>query len=317
MTKFASWKIALVALAMAVGCGGNGTTPDAGGEARDAAGPSLPVLTTGTMASPTTGTPDLACIGSRARPTAGAPVDTTFELRDFESDSPVSNARVWFFGDNVVRATCDAPSCTEVTTDASGNAAVDVPSGGWYAYRVFPRPGATAAMSVIDSMQYNEPAPTAGGGSVTANSVSEGTLALIPAVVNILRQPGTALLAGVVQDCNETPMYGAIVRVFDGDTELVEGERVEQPHYRYFNGDSFPSDSSTFTHADGLYVGIQIPVPAGADDQLRVEAWGRPTEGEAPRRIGCEAVRVLPNAVTIINIGPERSDYPVGHPCAE
>lgn len=313
MREIASFQVALVALALAVGCGGNG----GGGGDPDASVPSLPVLTTGTMIDPTSGTPSFTCAGSREQPVAGSPVDTTFELRDFESDRPVSNARVWFFGDNVIRDACDAPTCTELMTDASGNAAVDVPAGGWYAYRVFPRAGATEAMSVIDSMQYNEPAPTAGGGSITGNSVSEGTLALIPAVVNILRQPGTALLAGVVQDCNETPVYGAVVRVFDGDTELVEGERVDEPHYRYFNGDSFPSDSSTFTHADGLYVGIQIPIPASADAQLRVEAWGRPTEADAPRRIGCEAVRVLPDAVTIINIGPERGDYPAGHPCDE
>lgn len=307
------------ALAIGVGCGGGGGDPDAGGGGGDGGEVSnLPVLSTGTMSMPATGSPDYACLGSATQPTAGAAVDTTLELRDFESDAPVSNTRVWLFRDNAIGEACDAPVCTELMTDASGNATVSLPADGWYAYRVFPRMGPTAAMTVIDSIQYNEPAPPTAGRAVTANSVSQGTLNLIPAVLGILRAPGTALLAGRVEDCGETPVYGAEVRVYDGATRIAEGPLANDPHYRYFNGDSFPSDSGEHTHADGLYVGVQIPVPASPDARLRIEAWGRLAESDAqPRRIGCEAVRVLADAVTIVNIGPERSDYGAGHPCAE
>ena len=316
-SRLASWKVVLVALALStgVGCGDDDAPPitdtDAG-----MGGSDLPVLSTGTMDMPASGTPDYACLGSRVQPTAGEPVASTFELRDFETDAPVANARVWLFPDNAVRDACDG-TCTEFMTDASGNAAVNLPADGWYAYRVFPRTGATATMRVVDSMQYNEPAPSEAGRSVTGNSVSEGTLGLIPAVLGVRRQPGTALLAGTVVDCDETPVYGARVRAFDGDTEIEMGTEVTSPQYRYFNGDSFPSDTGTFTHADGLYVGVQIPVPAAASDRLRIEAWGRPTADGPEERIGCEAVRVLADAVTIVNLGPERSDYEAGHPCAE
>lgn len=312
-SRLASWNVVLVALALSVGvgCGDDDAPP-----ATDDAGTTsdLPVLSTGTMSAPTTGTPDYACLDSRTQPTSGDAVAATFELRDFETDAPVSGARVWLFPENEVRDACDG-TCTEFTTDASGNAMVSLPANGWYAYRVFPRAGATGSMTVIDSMQYNEPAPSEAGRSVTGNSVSEGTLSLIPAVLGVRRQPGTALLAGTVVDCDETPVYGARVRAFDESGEIVMGSDVTAPQYRYFNGDSFPSDSNTFTHADGLYVGVQIPVPASG--RIRVEAWGRPTADSPEVRIGCEAVRVLPDAVTIVNLGPLRADYEAGHPCAE
>jgi hypothetical protein len=311
MRKIASWTTPLVALALAVGCDDGGT----GGEDDAGTAPSLPVLTTGTIDAPTSGSPNLACLGTATQPTPGAPVDVTLELRDFEMDFPVSNTRVWFFRDNEIGESCDAPVCTELMTDSSGNAIVSAPASGWYAYRVFPRMGATAGMTVIGSMQLNEPAPAAAG-SVVANAVSQGTINLIPAVLGIGRQPGTAVLAGTVMDCDETPVYGAIIRLFDGDTEITQGELATEPQYRYFDGDSFPSDSQPHTHVDGLYVGVQIPPPS-TTGSLRIEAWGRPTEADAPRRIGCEATRALADEVTIINIGPERSDYPVGHPCAE
>lgn len=307
-SRLAFWRVALVGLALstAVGCGGDDAPADS-----DAGTSDLPVLSTGTITNPAEGTPDYACLGSRTRPAPGDLVTTTFELRDFESEAPVGNVRVWLFPDNDVRDACDG-TCTELLTGADGNASAMLPANGWYAYRVLPRAGATAVMTVVDSLQYNEPAPAEGGRSVTGNSVSEGTLRLIPAVLGIDRQPGTGVLAGTISDCNETPVYGARVRAFDGDTEIEMGTAARTPQYRYFNGDSFPSDIGTHTHVDGLYVGIQIP----ADRLVRVEAWGRPDEGPE-RRIGCEAVRVLANAVTIVNIEPLRSDYEAGHPCAE
>lgn len=309
-SRLASWKVVLVALALGttVGCGDDDTMTPPGS---DAGASTLPPLSTGTMSSPTSGTPNYACLDTQTRPTPGDSVNTTFELRDFESDAPVGNARVWLFPDNDVRDTCDG-TCVEFTTNPDGNASVSLPASGWYAYRVFPREGATRVMTVVDSMQYNEPAPAESGRAVTGNAVSQGTIDLIPAVLGIDRLPGTAVIAGTVADCDETPVYGARIRAFDGDTEVAMGLAATDPQYRYFNGDSFPSDSNTFTHADGLYVAVQMP----ANRTLRVEAWGRPDDGPE-RRIGCEVVRVLPNAVTIVNIGPLRSDYEAGHPCAE
>ncbi|AKF05536.1 hypothetical protein DB32_002685 [Sandaracinus amylolyticus] len=301
-----------VALALSVvGCGGGDDAPadpDAGTSA-------LPLLSTGTQLNPTEGVADYACNGTASRPTAGEPVSTRFELRDFQTGTAVGDARFWLFRDNVVRDACAAPECEEITTSADGNATVTLPANGWYAYRVFPREGATPPTTVIDSMQYNEPAPAAADSSVTGNAVSHGSLDLIPAVLDIERVPRTAMLAGIVLDCDGTPVYGAEIRAYSGATRIDEGQRPTDPRYRYFDGDSFPAGTGTFTHADGLYVAIQIPVPAAAEDVLRIEAWGRPTEGP-PVRIGCEAVRVLADAVTIVNLGPLRSDYGAGHPCA-
>ncbi|UJR81850.1 hypothetical protein [Sandaracinus amylolyticus] len=310
-SRFASWNVALVALGLSVvGCGGDDAPADP-----DAGASSLPVLSTGTQLNPATGAADYACNGTATQPASGADVGTLFQLRDFESDAAVGNTRVWLFRDNVVRDACSAPGCVEFMTNADGDATVSLPADGWYAYRVFPREGATAATTVIDSMQYNEPAPAAADSAVTGNAVSAGTLGLIPAVLDIVRTPGTALLAGTVVDCAGTPVYGAEIRAYSGSTRIEDGQQPSDPHFHYFDGDSFPSEQGTHTHADGLYVAIHIPLPAATDDVLRIEAWGRPSEGP-PVRIGCEAVRVLADAVTIVNLGPERSDYGAGHPCA-
>ena len=109
--------------------------------------------------------------------------------------------------------------------------------------------------------------------------------------------------------------------VLDGweATRLIKADaRTQDAHFRYFNGDSTPAADQEHTHADGLYAAVNIPVDPDPEAVLRIEAWGRPSASDAePIRLGCEAIRVFADAVTITNIGPERNDYPEGHPCAD
>jgi hypothetical protein len=312
------WALPLALAVTACGGGGGGAV-DAGGGGDTDAGMAimLPVLSTGTMANPTMGTPDHACAGTRTQPAPGAELDVNFQLRYFGEGSAARNTRVWFFADNVIRDTCEPANCQEFTSAMdTGNAMVRAAASSWYAYRVFARMGPTAGTTVVDSVQYNEEAPAASGGSVEGNAVAQQTLNLIPAVLGFTREPGRALVAGEVQDCAGNPMYGATIRMYDGDAEIPEGELNADPHYRFFNGDSSPDAAQMWTNSDGLYAAANIPPPA-AGGLVRIEAWGRRTEADTvPVRLGCEAARMLVDGVTIVNIGPERSDYPAGHPCA-
>lgn len=253
---------------------------------------------------------DLSCLGTRTQPEAGDPIDVTFQLRDFQDEFEVPEVDVWLFSDNEIADSCDGASCQAFTTDAMGDATVTVPANGWYAYRVLPKMGPTRGTTVFGVFQYNEAAPASAGESVQGQSVSGSTVDLIPALLGIPREPGRAIVAGTVQDCNEANLANAIVRIFDPDGNLVEeGTRTEDPHYHYFNGNAennLPDQTATHTAADGLYVVPQVPV---ADERpYRMEAWAE-VDGELTR-IACESARIFPDAVTILNLQPLRADAP-------
>ena len=310
--KVASRGIAFAAVALAIGCGGTTPAPMDGGGTL----PMLPAATRGTIGNPTEAPSAYGCTGSAPAPGIDIPVN--FDLIYFGGTDGAPEARIWFFPDNVVQDTCVAPLCQEVMTDLDGRAMVTARANGWYAYRVFGRDDLpTSATRFAGSFQYNEPAPAAAGGMVEGNAVSEQTLALIPAVLGFPRTPGTTLLAGTVLDCDGNPVHGAIPRAFGPDgVEIAEGPRNMDPHYRFFNGDSTPDGERTYTHVDGLFAGVNIPVSASPADLVRVEAWGSLDGTSPPMRLGCEAIRVFADEVTIVNIGPMRSDDPADHPCA-
>ena len=307
---------AVLGAAALLGCP---TTPrtDAGLGDTPSVLPTTPPLTTGTPSNPTESPADYGCLGTASGPAPGADVSFSFQLRGFGSGDEVRTARVHFFPDNVPSLECTG-SCIEVTTDMMGNATVTAPANGWYAYHVFDRMGGSASSTYVDSVQINEPAPAASGGTVEGNAVSAATLALIPAVfTGGIRPPGTGLLAGEVQDCDGTAVRGAFARVYNADgSEIISNwEDNAAPQIRYFDGEENPDDESEHTQVDGLYGAINLVAPEDGFDIVRVEAWGVVTADTAPVRIGCEEVGIYADGVAIVNIGPLRNDYPVGHLC--
>jgi hypothetical protein len=133
-----------------------------------------------------------------------------------------------------------------------------------------------------------------------------------------MRVPTTAIIAGEVQDCTGDPVRGSVVRLFRADgTEILNGTEAADPHIAYFDGLENPDNSSFYTQVDGLYATANITAPATGFETIRVEAWGRRNAGDAIELLGCEAVGIYENGVSIVNIGPLRSDYPSGHPCAD
>jgi hypothetical protein len=304
---------ALAFACVAAACGGSTTPSDAG--ASDAGQPPLPQLDplaayeeTATEYVPRT--LDYACLGTLTQPTGGAAVSTTFQLRDFQNDFAVDQTEVWLFSDNEIADSCDPPNCQSVTTNVMGDATVSLPSDGWVAYRVLPKMGLSRMTTVFAVFQYNFPIPSEAGGAVTGNSVSGSTIDLIPATLGISRTEGLALIAGRVRDCAGNSVENAILRVYDPTgAPLLEGEANDDPHFHYFSGEverNLPNLAQLHTSPDGLYVLIQIPVTN--DGRYRIEAWGN-LDGE-PTLISCEAARIFPDAVTIVNLNPTRADGP-------
>lgn len=323
--------VAAVGLLSLTACGGSSATPDAGTHDAAAAGDagaavcSGPVTRTDLTATTTgedgSGTPDYTCLGTTTAPVGGDPVATSFRLAVFGQDGQYArNTRVWFFADNVITDTC-GDGCEEVMSGDDGVATTSVHphASGWYAYRVFQNlSGGTDATRYTDSVQYNEPAPATAGQSVDGNAVALSTIQIIPLSLGLSREPGTTILSGRVQDCAGNDVGGAIVRVFDpSGNEILEADEAlaEGTHYRYFRrlGDeSRPSNEQPSTNYEGLYAVINV---AQSENLYRVEAWGVDGSGD-PQLLGCEAIRTLADGVSIVNVGPLRSDYSADHPCA-
>ena len=274
---------------------------------------------------------DLTCTGEPGRamnirpPEAGTDIAVVMTVEDFESNNPVDNVRVRFYRGNELPPpvggdfACDdaAYPCQEGMSDAMGvvPAFMDTDAS-WYSYFIKGRMGPTTASTPVDTAQYNETAEA----TVTGNSVAQSTLNIIPTVLGLTRQSGTAIVAGTVYDCTDTPVRGLVVRMFkegadntitSDDMLIADAGTRTGPGYRYFNGDSFPAGDQPFSNIDGLYAAANIPT----DMPLRVEAWYNDTvptaefpAGRGPMLWGCERIRVFPNGVTIVNIRPTRMD---------
>lgn len=258
---------------------------------------------------------NLTCRGSSMRPgETGAA--TAFELRaeDFQNHTPVPNVAINFYPDNIIPADrgCTG-TCTTAMTDTDGRVSVTDALDSWYAYYIAPRDcsvsGAcpTAADTPVPTVQYNEVTPAAAT-TATGNSVSQATLGLIPTVLGLARQDGTAIVAGALYDCEDHEVQNLVIRMYTPDGDFIEdlGGRT-QPAYKYFNGDSFPDGTQVHSNIDGLYAAANIAVPADGG-ALRIESWGM-VDG-AMHMIGCEEARVFANGVTVMNIRPHRADGP-------
>ncbi len=290
------------------------------GEMDAATGTELPVLMIGDGADPTDPTgiaidpasaqpANMSCFGMTSAPAGGENVDFTLRIREFRTDDVLEGLCVKFYADNMPVAGDSCDPSTDLVTAADGTVSVTAPAGGWYAYRVFPKDGPSPSLQIAGSVQINEPAPESPT-QVEGNSVSQATLNLIPTVLGFTQQPGTALIAGTVFDCDESPVYGTVVRVFREDgSEILEGTRSPEPHYRYFDGDDFPKSDQPWTHADGIFTLANVPV---ADDGefVFVEVWGRRSAEAEPEVISCERLPLFADTISIVNMAPLRESPP-------
>ena len=313
-TRIESLSIALLIMAA---CGdstdSDGTNPGENMNMNMNQAKRLPIATTGSIQSPDDADADFSCLGMNPVPSSTAAAsDFALEVKDFENDFHTEGLRVQVFSNNKIDLdNCAAPNCVEGMTNANGivemSSARGVP-GTWYAYRVFAKMGTTRDNTAVDSVQFNEKVPAAGE-SVDGISVSIRTLDLIPTVLGFNREPGTAILAGRISDCNGTDVYGTSVKMFDADgTEIEEGLKQSDPHFRYFDGDSFPSATQEFSHVDGLFSGANLPIPDGKSRNILVEVYGRLVGDQEPRLLARTEASIFPDTVTIINLDPLHAD---------
>lgn len=253
---------------------------------------------------------DFSCLGSATAPAGGTDQTFTVTAEDFFSGEIVEGLTVHFFPDNVVTEGCTG-TCQTLTTDASGQASVTAPGGGWYAYRI--QAGEATHMSLPESyvtaVQINEEAPT-DAGNETLNAVRQSTITTLTSVLLINQQVGTSIVTGLLYDCNGDAVANARVRVFAGGEEVTFGRASTGPKSFYFNGESFPNATQSETNVDGLYGAGNIAIPG--DGQLRIELWGVLEEGGEMQMLGCETADAVADGITIVNVGPTRSDGPSG-----
>ena len=322
-----TWMILGCALALGMGltaCDDGGTpdptdsgvTPEEDGSMMmmedSGPGPSTPVVMAfdGTDEVPA----DLSCRGSRTAPTGSGASTFTATADNFGASGTVDDLTVQFFPDNMPTAdgTCTG-TCQEVTTGPDGAATFMGEAGAWYAYRILAGEGQInggAAMGAfVQVVQVNEIAPD-DGGNTSLNAVSMSTLNTFTALLSVSQDATNGLITGQSFDCMGRPLVNANVRVFDDSGQIPFGTSRGDTKDFYFSGSQVPQASARRTAADGLYGASNIPIPA--DGTIRVGIYGTLEEGGAQELIGCETVRVDEGTITILNVGPERSDGPSG-----
>lgn len=296
--------LGLSAVLMLAACGGGGGT--------DAPAPvDTPPSGCGTDGLPCLaidgGAPDLACT-----PTAptGAARDLNFRLVSRgTSTTPISGPfEIWT--NNVIGATCAGDSnCIALTADATGMAMGNVP-GNWYAYRV----PANATEMTFETVGYNRP-PGAMGETddITAIDATIFNTAIMLIRMGLTRDTADAILLGDMGDCDGEGMSGVTVRFFtSAGTELTPGTGPTDMGVAYRAGGALPNARLTTTDTSGGYAAANVPV---GDGTVYVVTYGTRMMGGTREVIGCESVSVSPGAITIISLGPARSDYAAGSVC--
>ena len=314
-------------LSVSVGCGGGGDTPDAFVPPVDMGPGGGPVDTAvcantdaGMQTMPSTaltiqaGTPvmavpgDLTCLGTATRPAGGAATAGVLTVTEFLPPSAATaSTMVDIFSTNVITDTCAAPDCMTVTTDAMGQAMATLPAGAWTAFHIHP------SAATAEVLAYSFPWTSTAGGMVSTNSFSSSTVTLVSTLLQRMLQTATAgAISGQVNDCMGHHLANAEARVFHGTTQIVTGPACNHasPRITGLEGTNLTRDG--LTGPSGTFVGANVPV----GDDYHVEIWGIPTAGSAPRLIGCEEGRVVAGGITVLSIGPLRSDYVAGSACA-
>lgn len=308
----------VVALGALTACGGT-ATPDGGVDT----GSTTMEDTGGVMVDApgaclgTDGLPCLAITGGdpanmACTPTAptGPARDVTFRLvKRGLSTTPIAGPfEIW--RTNVLGATCAGnPDCTELTAGADGTVMGNIPED-WYAYR---SPRNEAAMT-FDTVGYNRPSSTGSNNDITAIDATIFSAAIVAIRMGIARDLADGIITGDVADCDGEGVSGATVRFFRNDgTEEMVGTGPNDMGVAYRAGGALPSARLTTTDNSGGYAAANVPI---GDGLINVVSYGTLTAGGTREVIGCEQVSVGAGVVTILSLGPARSDYPAGSFCA-
>lgn len=288
----------LVALSAMSACQTNNGVVDSGPRADTGPIPQPVVVTL-------SGAVDLGCVGSATLPAGTDPVSGTLHMYEFLSMAPITANSVDVFSDNVVTDACEPPTCHTYATDSSGNLALTLATGTWFAYRLAPS-GQTAPV-----LAFNQPWITAPG-ELDVPGFSPGTINAVGMLFNRTFQATTlGSMSGRAVDCAGAPLANVLTRVFVGDTEVVTGPLADQTSARITGLEGTAPTRNGFTGQSGNFVGANIP----PSDDCHVETWAVTSEGAAPTLIGCAEAHTVVGGITLSIVGGLRSDYAPGSRC--
>ncbi len=255
---------------------------------------------------------DTECLGANTAPMPGADVAGTLEFEALAlSPFPVAMGDVEIYEGAVIGA---PGSGTAGTTDAMGQLAVTLPSGGWFGYRMDAAGmGATSSVPVLGQFY---PWTDTAGSTVTVTAISASVADIIAGQLNRELAADRSAVSGSVRDCDFTEVANVQIRFFRGETEIVSGpaDDTMSPRITGLGDGAIPSpNASGLTGYLGRFAGI-VPSAGGS---VRIEAWGVTSDGGTPELVGCEDVLVEGGSVTVAVIPALRSDadYGSGHSC--
>jgi hypothetical protein len=283
---------------------------DGGPVNEDTGATALPVIQTGTRAAPLPAMLACANTATSIMPMGGAPVSGVLNVAALGlSPTPVASTAIQVYTGAGVATGCAAPGCQTVTTDATGNAMISLPSGGWFAYRV---PSNAAS---VPGLGFFYTWGTAAGSTTAVTAISGAAADIVAGQLNRELNSSTAAVSGSVRDCAGANMANLQIRMFRGDTEIISGARAETmtPRISGVGDTAIPMPTPNgLTSFAGRFAGV---LPSAGGD-IRIEAWGVPAAGGTQELVACEVVSVEPASVTVAVLGPYRSDYAAGSPCA-
>lgn len=214
------------------------------------------------------GPANLACLGTPTADTATTVVVTlATTTTDFEKLMPVGSIGVTAFPVIDIGAPFDTK-----TSDPTGAVSLRVPVGTKrFGFKM-------TSTQDFDTLLLNQKvaADMAAQTLAKIQVVSKTTGASIPAIIGIVRTPGTGIVAGAVRDCDAHEISNFVATV---SSTAATASPIDKAKTFYFS-----SNLNTPVHHnqepastnDGLFVALEVPVTP----TVFVQAWGYPTDAD-------------------------------------
>jgi hypothetical protein len=221
----------------------------------------------------------------------GATVDETLNgtVNDFESGDAVADASIELYFSDDINASPDK----ELTADSNGNFVTTIPACTPLGYKTYTPVEWEQTRDTFEVHQIwgLEEDLTL---EEDVNSVSVSTSKIIPAILGVEWEPGTAIIAGTAYDCAEEKIENAQVVVKDSSGNIVDCDIF------YFIND-FPNADQPDTSPDGLWVAVNVPTGT-----YTVEMYG--FDGTDHALLGQTILEIKADSVNISNIYMGRDD---------
>jgi len=220
-------------------------------------------------------TGDWSCKGAHAGPpSAGAGGTLTGLVEDFQDDVPVASARVQIWSNNDLSS---GPANWQLESPFTGDdGTFEVEEGvitacSRFAARVWTE---WVPQETYQTFQSGIIVSGAAPFTHTFNSVAYSTYQLLPLTVGVEPEPGKAIAAGRMTDCNGDNIANAEASV--GTINWEDGSVVapaEGYEMRYFL-DEDPDGQQTYISADGLFGAMNVPT----GQSYSLITWGIPQD---------------------------------------